>query len=1000
MKRIERSLTGVVAMVALFVVLAGCGGGGGSGVGPAPDLNGNGVDFGRATLNPSVAGAWSTETVDAPGNIGWVTSIATGPGSPAQVRIAYYDQVAHDLKLASGVRGGPWILSVLDSSFDVGKYNSIVWDGESSPAIAYYSSYGQLKAHQGSPIVVDPNRDLGAFNSVTRGPGSSLHVSYTGTLFITSLNKRAQLRHAFYNGSSWSTEVVEDASATAGSFLFSSIGFQAGPETYDISYRGQNGRLKHASGNTGSWTQEEVLPGNPMTANVGQTSILVAADDTVHIFYSKAGAGAGLYHAWNSGSGWNVEFVAAGYGIMTPHAAAEDLSGALRVAAYKSDTKDLVVFTSGSWSAVTVDSTGDVGQYASIAVDSNNCLHVSYVNNTAHDLKYASLCSTNSPPQILSISATPNDINEGGTVSVSVTANDPDGDPLTYAWSQVTPVSPSGLFATPGAATSDWRAPPIASGPLVFTLKATVCDPLAACVFATVEVTVEDIFDGPAAGTTGAAGVSKCVPAAMPGPAGFVDSFPGEEQSVPLMTRDPGLYNALKAIPSVPTARAGTAFEDPSGTGTLSPASVSGVPPLSTDFPGLTYTGLRPPDPHIAAGPAHVLAIVNSNFAIFNKTGTNLFQTSGFSWFAPVNTITFIFDPKVNYDAYNSRWLLLFHALDSGAQKSQLLLAASQTSDPTGCWWLWSLDFTVNGSTVSSPKNWADYSDMGFDGNYIYLSSNQFEFSPTNFDYTKVRVLKASEVYIGAVLNWVDYWNQVDTTGFSAFTIRPAYSFGSSPPFEYLANAHYPGDTAFTLWGIASPFSATPGVLWENIPVAAYTIGPDAVEQGTACRVDTIDSRLMNVVWRDGNLWTVQNTGVNFGSGPVTALKIHHVNTNTFAVLDDFYYGADGMYYYDGAVMQDISGNLGVVFARSSSTEYPSARYTVKRAGNAIESSTGLLKAGVANVTDGCGTRGARWGDYSGNWMDPDNLTYWIFHEYAVASPTTWGTWVGSFQIP
>lgn len=43
----------------------------------------------------------------------------------------------------------------------------------------------------------------------------------------------------------------------------------------------------------------------------------------------------------------------------------------------------------GSWVLSTLDSAGDVGQYPSIALDSNNKVHISYYNLSTSDLKYA-----------------------------------------------------------------------------------------------------------------------------------------------------------------------------------------------------------------------------------------------------------------------------------------------------------------------------------------------------------------------------------------------------------------------------------------------------------------------------------------------------------------------------------------------------------------------------------------------------------------------------------
>src|SRR5512135_3762845 len=44
---------------------------------------------------------------------------------------------------------------------------------------------------------------------------------------------------------------------------------------------------------------------------------------------------------------------------------------------------------SGDWASSIIDSAGDVGEFSSIAVDSNNHVHISYYDATNQELKYA-----------------------------------------------------------------------------------------------------------------------------------------------------------------------------------------------------------------------------------------------------------------------------------------------------------------------------------------------------------------------------------------------------------------------------------------------------------------------------------------------------------------------------------------------------------------------------------------------------------------------------------
>jgi len=82
--------------------------------------------------------------------------------------------------------------------------------------------------------------------------------------------------------------------------------------------------------------------------------------------------------------------------------------------------------------------------------------------------------STNHSPTLTAAStATPNAVVGGDVVQLSVGASDPDGDTLSYAWSQV-PSTPAGTFGVQAASTT-WTAPAVTSG-TSFQLNVTVSD--------------------------------------------------------------------------------------------------------------------------------------------------------------------------------------------------------------------------------------------------------------------------------------------------------------------------------------------------------------------------------------------------------------------------------------------------------------------------------------------------------------------------------------------
>ncbi len=64
----------------------------------------------------------------------------------------------------------------------------------------------------------------------------------------------------------------------------------------------------------------------------------------------------------------------------------------------------------------------------------------------------------------------------GETVTLSITASDPDGDPLTIAWQQTAPSPPPNPFGSPASATTTWISPPLGVASLPFTFQVTVSD--------------------------------------------------------------------------------------------------------------------------------------------------------------------------------------------------------------------------------------------------------------------------------------------------------------------------------------------------------------------------------------------------------------------------------------------------------------------------------------------------------------------------------------------
>ncbi len=407
----------------------------------------------------------------------------------------------------------------------------------------------------------------------------------------------------------------------------------------------------------------------------------------------------------------------------------------------------------------------------------------------------------------------------------------------------------------------------------------------------------------------------------------------------------------------------------------------------------------RPPDPIMAAGPNHVVTVVNSTIDIYNKAGGLVLESSMASWFASLTPPGSPFDPKIVYDAQAGHWMMIALSSDFSSQAAYLL-SVSQTNDPTGPWWNYSID------SVSTPGGnaWGDYEDIGFDGNAsgsVYISSNQFSFASGIFTTAQVVTMSKTELYTGGPLTLFRTVNLKNADGSLAFSIRAARTLSASST-EYMINSRSGGGTKVTLWNVTQAFPSPPVITRQSaVNIGSYSPAPNAKQRGCADTLDTIDNRIFNAVFKNGKLYAGFTEGHNWGSGKVAAIRFLEINTTSNTAVVNETYGQDGSYYWFPALTVDGSGNIISVFARSGSSEYAGIRYSGRLTTDTATQASLSLKGGAACIT------GSRWGDYFGVSVDPvDNGKVWIYGEWAkdvigVNSIWDWGTWVGevSFSV-
>jgi hypothetical protein len=417
----------------------------------------------------------------------------------------------------------------------------------------------------------------------------------------------------------------------------------------------------------------------------------------------------------------------------------------------------------------------------------------------------------------------------------------------------------------------------------------------------------------------------------------------------------------------------------------------------------------RPPDPDMAAGPNHIVTVVNSLFTVYNKTGAMLQSNSLKTRYNGVCSTCSPFDPRIAYDPVSNHWIMMALHHNESAHESNVLVSVSQTSDPTGAWFSYKLDGIL---VANGEDTWADYPDISFDGiapeqgGAVYITTNQFTFGAGSFRTATLSILPKSSLYAGTALNYWRDQNHLNADGSQAFTLRAAKIYGN-PGVEYLINSRN-GGTYVSVWRVAPTYPPTPvdWTLQQTITITTggqrYTPPPDAPQAG-GCNLllSTNDNRMYNAVWRNGRLYAAFAEAHDWGGGGGTVSAVHYlkINTTTNAAEINQLYGADGAYYFYPSIATDSADNIVLVFVRSSASEFGSIRYTGRLTTDATMQDSASLKDGVQCLT------GNRYGDYQGAAVDPaDGTKVWIYGEWAARTAGTpvdfdWGTWIGQVSF-
>ncbi len=431
------------------------------------------------------------------------------------------------------------------------------------------------------------------------------------------------------------------------------------------------------------------------------------------------------------------------------------------------------------------------------------------------------------------------------------------------------------------------------------------------------------------------------------------------------------------------------------------------------DFDGLYLggggTGI-PPDTTGDVGLTYYIQAVNSAFGIFRKSDGVLISSTSFDNFFGGPGITGtpcdndnMGDPIVLFDRDAQRWFILDFAWDpSETDGSYYSIAVSQTSDPTGSWWMYAMraDLTLMN----------DYPKCGIWHDGIYITANMFPFGG-NFQGVRIWALNKSDLYSGTLTSQTVYdGSTLARSILPSNATSPTMPAAGTPNYMFSMDASEYGGThqdRLVIWEYDVDWNNSINTSWTGpttLATAAFGLTMNNVPQGGSTQtVHSLYGRLMypaNYREFDGHAAVYLNHVVEHNSRRTKRwYEVRFDNTGTPSIYQQGTYAPDTNHRWMGSVAADEDGNIALGYSVSSTSMDPAIRYTGR---SSINPALDVMNLGENVIINGTGSQTTynRWGDYTTMSIDPvDDKTFWYTNEYYTTNGYYWKTRIAAFRI-
>jgi len=419
------------------------------------------------------------------------------------------------------------------------------------------------------------------------------------------------------------------------------------------------------------------------------------------------------------------------------------------------------------------------------------------------------------------------------------------------------------------------------------------------------------------------------------------------------------------------------------------------------NFEGIGANGYYPPDTDGDVSMTHYMQVVNVRFAVYDKNGNKLMgPTNNSVIFNGLPNNSNDGDAILLYDENADRWLFSQFSLPNYPNGPFYEnVAISQTNDPTGTWYRYQFSFT----------DMPDYPKLAVWGDGYYMTIRRFQSGSGNWLGPAAVAMDRSKMLTGdPTAAMVMFTLPSSSEGPQAADCDSEFPPAGTPcPVAYLVSTATASARIYDFhvdW--ATPANSTFSQSF-SIPISTISTlnGNSIPQKNTNQKLDAMSGKriMFRMPFRKFSThWSMMiNTTVNVGGkAGIRWMELRNVAGAWSLYQEGTYAPADGHYRWMGSIAMDSAGNVALGYSISSSTMFPSIRYTGRLNGDPLGQMT-IAEKGIINGGGSQTNVDGRWGDYSAMVADPAvQGKFWYTQEYfTTTSNSSWKTRIGSFSF-